>query len=282
MRVPDEADPMALDIEAQLGLKRREDVLPDRITRARVEQTDRLLQAARLEPGEVLAGLGGDRLLRPPRRQLRPARELLERQRAATPRSWLPARQIAACSRARSTHASGSAPYPTRSPRHHISSHPAPAMSWSTASKACRFPCTSDTTAIRITTVCRVKRCSRIRVLAPLLLAGAAAESAARVLTPGEYTGRAAAVDPPTTSARPRSGAGRGTRARRCYLRWPARGSRSGCWCCVKRVRAGRRHTRRHRHRRGTCRGSPDREPRHSRRLAPFARSRRAPPWLRA
>src|SRR5579862_9783336 len=64
-----------------------------------------------------------------------------------TARSWLPARHTAACSRASSTHASGSAPYPTRSPRHHTSAASLEEIASSAASNACLLACMSDITA---------------------------------------------------------------------------------------------------------------------------------------
>ena len=83
MRVPDQADPVRLSVEAQLGLERREHVLPDRIPGARVEQADVLLEVGGLELVQVLAGLGRDHALGPSRRERGAARELLERERAA-------------------------------------------------------------------------------------------------------------------------------------------------------------------------------------------------------
>src|SRR5438094_3969588 len=64
-----------------------------------------------------------------------------------TARSWLPARHTAVCSRASSTHTSGSAPYPTRSPRHHSSAASLAATASSVASNACRLPWMSEMTA---------------------------------------------------------------------------------------------------------------------------------------
>ena len=49
---------MLLDVEAQLGLERREHVLPDRVARAGVVEPDRLVAVARLELLQVLARLG--------------------------------------------------------------------------------------------------------------------------------------------------------------------------------------------------------------------------------
>src|SRR5579884_883828 len=78
----DQADPVALDVEAQLGVQRREHVLPDGIARARVVEADRLIEVLGLELIEVLTRLLVDRRLRPPRRKHGAARELLEGQRA--------------------------------------------------------------------------------------------------------------------------------------------------------------------------------------------------------
>ena len=43
VRMADDADPLRLHVEAELGLKRREHVLPDRVARARVVEADHLL-----------------------------------------------------------------------------------------------------------------------------------------------------------------------------------------------------------------------------------------------
>src|ERR1700684_1571497 len=64
-----------------------------------------------------------------------------------TPRSWVPARHTAACSRASHTPASGSAAYTTRAPRHHSSAASLAATASRVASKACRLACMSEMTA---------------------------------------------------------------------------------------------------------------------------------------
>ena len=83
MGMADQRDPLRLDVEAELGLKGGQHVLPDRIAGTGVIQADRLLEVGGLEAVQVLAGRGGDRLLGPGRGQRRPAGELLQRQAAA-------------------------------------------------------------------------------------------------------------------------------------------------------------------------------------------------------
>ena len=68
---------------------------------------------------------------------------------SVTTRSWLPARHPERASTA-VTQASGLGPYPTRSPKHQISSVPVASMSSSTASRAGKFAWTSEMTATRI------------------------------------------------------------------------------------------------------------------------------------
>ena len=107
---------MPLDVEAQLGLQRREHVLPHGVARAGVIQADGLVHPGRLEGAQEFERPRADRLLGPPGSQAPPrGRTRRGRARRMTPRSWLPARHTAAWSRASSTQASGSAPYPTRS-----------------------------------------------------------------------------------------------------------------------------------------------------------------------
>ena len=67
-----------------------------------------------------------------------------------TARSWLPARQMLARASIAAQHSFGRAPYPTRSPRHQSSSGGSSSSAANTASRACRFPWMSETTAMRI------------------------------------------------------------------------------------------------------------------------------------
>ena len=101
---------------------------------------------------------------------------------STTARSWLPARMIAHSASASATHASGSAPYPTRSPRHHSSSTCASLAASITASKAWRLPWMSDAIATRMPRVCSVLRSWRLPVA--LVTAVVVAEAAVLVMRP--------------------------------------------------------------------------------------------------
>ncbi len=57
VRMPDQADPVLLDVEAELGLQGGEHVLPHRVAGARVVEARLLFETGRLEVLEVRAGL---------------------------------------------------------------------------------------------------------------------------------------------------------------------------------------------------------------------------------
>ena len=78
VRVADERDALALDVEAQLGEQRAEHVLPDRVARARVVEADAGLLAGRRQRAQELEVRRADRLLRPARGERRARRELVE------------------------------------------------------------------------------------------------------------------------------------------------------------------------------------------------------------
>src|SRR5687767_10892070 len=101
-----------------------------------------------------------------------------------TTRSWLPANERWHRSRASCTQPSGCAPYPTRSPRHQISSTPSLSTSARTASKAGRFPWTSESRAMRIWGVLQCRRMRRSRLPLAFVVAVAAAAVATFLLRP--------------------------------------------------------------------------------------------------
>ena len=147
---PDRAHAGLHDLHALAGLPLGEHVLPDRVARAGVEQADLAAVGGGRQPGEELERLRGDVLPGPPR-GLRGVVEKSEMSIApVTTRSWLPARTRSHRSRASATQPSGSAPYPTRSPRHQVSSTPVVSTSSSTARSAGRLPWTSESRAMRI------------------------------------------------------------------------------------------------------------------------------------
>src|SRR5579875_3830417 len=74
-------------------------------------------------------------------------------------------------------------------------SHARPEIASSTASKACRLPWTSDTIAMRTTTVSRVSGRHRIPVLRALVVTTVAAEAGRRILTPRAPVTAPVAVD---------------------------------------------------------------------------------------
>src|SRR5215208_5491223 len=99
-------------------------------------------------------------------------------------RSWLPARQIAARPRASATQASGSAPYPTRSPRHQSSSAPSASAAAMTAWKACLLPWMSDAMATRMRGVIVYSVLKRLRLPVTVIAALAVAEVAVFLMRP--------------------------------------------------------------------------------------------------
>src|SRR5688500_18854946 len=101
---------------------------------------------------------------------------------------------IAQFASARATHASGSAPYPTRSPRHHSSSTWASCAAAMTASKACRLPWMSDAIATRMPRVCSVRRSWRLPVA--LVAAVVVAEAAVFVMRPRDRGPEPLPVEP--------------------------------------------------------------------------------------
>src|SRR4051794_38803685 len=82
VRVPDQADAVALGLQAQLGLQRAQDVLPDGVARAGVEEPDLPLLVLGRQRAQRLEVALADRLARPARRGGRTGRELLQRERA--------------------------------------------------------------------------------------------------------------------------------------------------------------------------------------------------------
>src|SRR4051812_46696002 len=82
VRVADQADAVALGVEAQLGLQGAQDVLPDGVARAGMEEADLLLEVLGRQRAQRLEVALADRLARPARRGGRTGGELLERERA--------------------------------------------------------------------------------------------------------------------------------------------------------------------------------------------------------
>src|SRR3954454_25343674 len=82
VRVADQADAVALGVEAQLGLQGAQDVLPDGVAGAGVEEPDLLLEVLGRQRAQRLEVALADRLARPARRGGRTWGELLERERA--------------------------------------------------------------------------------------------------------------------------------------------------------------------------------------------------------
>jgi hypothetical protein len=79
----DQADAVALHVEAQLGLEGGEDVLPDGVARAGVVEADVLAKLLGLEGEQVVEVVLAQVLLRPAGGELGPPGELVERQVAA-------------------------------------------------------------------------------------------------------------------------------------------------------------------------------------------------------
>ncbi len=79
VRVADQADAIALLVQAQLGQQRGQHVLPDGVARAGVVEAHRSLLCLRLERGEEGEVLRRDHLLRPLRGQARAQGELVQR-----------------------------------------------------------------------------------------------------------------------------------------------------------------------------------------------------------
>ena len=81
--VADQAHPLGLGVEAQLGQQRREDVLPHGVPGAGVIEAETVVQLLGLELVEIGEVLVGQSLLGPARRQFGAAGELVERYVAA-------------------------------------------------------------------------------------------------------------------------------------------------------------------------------------------------------
>ena len=81
VRVPDDADPLRLDVERQLRLQRREHVLPHRVARTGVVEAHDLVRIRRGERLEKLRVSSEITLAGPLRRPPRDLREVRDRQR---------------------------------------------------------------------------------------------------------------------------------------------------------------------------------------------------------
>ena len=151
VRVADGADALRLGGQAEVGEHRAEDVLPDRVARARVVEPDALGLALGRQAAQELQVLVVDDALRPVRGERRAARELLERQIARhgevvvageDDRAALAGERDARVGIGPVAHEIAQAPDSRR--------RPARRSSASTASKAWRFPWTSERRAVRI------------------------------------------------------------------------------------------------------------------------------------
>ena len=143
-----------LRVEAELGEQRVEDVLPDRVARAGVVEADAAASSPRAAAPQVVEVVRRDDLPRPAGGERRAARELLERQLAGHREVVVAGEADAQCSRGQRDAGVGvgavadevaEAPDLVGAARRAASS--------STASKACRLPWMSETTATHARTV---------------------------------------------------------------------------------------------------------------------------------
>ena len=148
--VADQPDALLLDVEAGVGLlgRRGRTPRPGRGARRGRGRRPRGCPAGSSSRTNSRVALR-DVVARPVDRRRGGLREGGDVSAPSTARSWLPARQSAQRSRTRSAQASGSAPYPSTSPRHQISSTAAASIASSTASSAARLAWMSVIAATR-------------------------------------------------------------------------------------------------------------------------------------